>query len=70
VTGFVIKSNDGGHLPRPGGLHIMLMGLKQPLKLGQTFPVTLDLRQGRPGRDHRHRPAAETAQAQHEGMKM
>jgi copper(I)-binding protein len=25
----------------PGGLHIMLMGLKQPLKTGETFPVTL-----------------------------
>jgi len=40
VTGFVIKSNDGVTF-KPGGLHIMLMGLKQPLKLGQTFPVTL-----------------------------
>lgn len=26
----------------PGGLHIMLIGLKQPLKPGQTFPLTLD----------------------------
>lgn len=26
---------------RPGGLHIMLMHLKQPLKQGQSFPVTL-----------------------------
>lgn len=25
----------------PGGLHIMLMGLKQPLKTGETFPVML-----------------------------
>ena len=25
----------------PGGYHIMLEGLKQPLELGQTFPVTL-----------------------------
>ncbi|SRR5258708_4952935 len=25
----------------PGGLHIMLVGLKQPLKEGQTFPLTL-----------------------------
>ena len=40
VTGFVIKSNDGVTF-KPGGLHIMLMGLKQPLKIGQTFPVTL-----------------------------
>jgi hypothetical protein len=25
----------------PGGYHIMLMGLKQPLKQGDVFPVTL-----------------------------
>ena len=26
---------------KPGGMHIMLMGLKQPLKKGETFPLTL-----------------------------
>ncbi|MCF8505495.1 MAG: copper chaperone PCu(A)C [Caulobacter sp.] len=26
---------------RPGGFHLMLMGLKQPLKTGEQFPVTL-----------------------------
>ncbi|MFQ5618570.1 MAG: copper chaperone PCu(A)C [Rhodospirillales bacterium] len=26
---------------KPGGLHIMLMGLKSPLKQGETFPMTL-----------------------------
>lgn len=26
---------------RPGGLHIMLMGLKQPLQEGERFPLTL-----------------------------
>jgi hypothetical protein len=25
----------------PGGLHVMLMGLKQPLHAGQSFPLTL-----------------------------
>ena len=25
----------------PGGMHIMLLGLKQPLKAGQSFPLTL-----------------------------
>jgi periplasmic copper chaperone A len=25
----------------PGGMHVMLVGLKQPLKEGQTFPLTL-----------------------------
>ena len=26
---------------KPGGLHLMLMGLKAPLKAGDTFPMTL-----------------------------
>jgi len=26
---------------QPGGLHLMLMGLKQPLRQGETLPVTL-----------------------------
>jgi copper(I)-binding protein len=26
---------------KPGGIHMMLMGLKQPLSEGQTFPLTL-----------------------------
>jgi periplasmic copper chaperone A len=26
----------------PGGIHIMLMGLKEPLKAGQSFPLTLN----------------------------
>ena len=26
---------------RPGGAHVMLEGLKQPLKVGETFPLTL-----------------------------
>jgi copper(I)-binding protein len=26
----------------PGGYHIMLMGLKQPLKQGDAFPITLN----------------------------
>ena len=28
---------------KPGGAHIMLVGLKQPLRLGQSFPLTLYL---------------------------
>ena len=27
---------------KPGGEHIMLLGLNQPLREGQTFPLTLD----------------------------
>jgi copper(I)-binding protein len=39
---------DGVDLPpgkpttlKPGGMHIMLMGLRHPLKAGQSFPMTL-----------------------------
>lgn len=28
-------------LLQPGGLHVMLMGLKAPLRLGESFPMTL-----------------------------
>ena len=27
---------------KPGGMHIMIMGVKQPLQAGSTFPLTLD----------------------------
>jgi copper(I)-binding protein len=27
---------------KPGGLHVMLMGLKHPLVEGETFPLTLE----------------------------
>ena len=46
----VMKMRAGPNLPVPaggtvtfvpGGLHIMLMGLKQPLVAGQSFPLTL-----------------------------
>jgi copper(I)-binding protein len=40
VPDFTIKANDGATF-EPGGLHIMLMGLKQQLKIGDSFPVTL-----------------------------
>jgi copper(I)-binding protein len=30
----------------PGGYHIMLMGLTQPLSAGQTFPLTLTFADG------------------------
>ncbi|AUZ04813.1 MULTISPECIES: copper chaperone PCu(A)C [Vitreoscilla] len=37
-----------GHVTlQPGGLHVMLMGLKQPLKLQQTFPLVLKYASGR-----------------------
>ena len=33
---------------KPGGYHIMLMGLKQPLKQGETFPLTLTFEHAAP----------------------
>ncbi len=30
----------------PGGLHIMFLGLKQPLKAGESFPLTLTFEKG------------------------
>lgn len=38
---------DGHVTLQPGGLHVMLMGLKQPLKLQQTFPLVLQYESGR-----------------------
>ena len=32
----------GSVLLAPGGLHVMLMGLPQPLKAGTTLPLTLN----------------------------
>ncbi len=31
---------------RPGGYHLMLLGLKQDLKAGMTFPIELDFERG------------------------
>ena len=33
---------------KPGGLHLMLMGLKQPLQAGSRFPLTLRFERGAP----------------------
>lgn len=35
-----VKANSTVALA-PGGIHVMLTGLKQPLKVGQSFPITL-----------------------------
>ncbi len=39
---------DAGHtrLLQPGGFHVMLIGLKQPLQQGQSFPLELIYRDG------------------------
>jgi periplasmic copper chaperone A len=50
MTGMVMKMRpiSGVDIPAhkpvmlaPGGMHIMLIGLKSPLKAGQSFPLTL-----------------------------
>jgi periplasmic copper chaperone A len=41
VPALPLQPNDPVTL-KPGGYHIMLMGLKQQLKDGETFPVTLN----------------------------
>jgi copper(I)-binding protein len=40
VADLAIKAN-GNAAFEPGGLHIMLTGLKQPLKVGDSFPLRL-----------------------------
>lgn len=40
VADLPVKANEA-LVFAPGGLHVMLMGLKQPLKLGDSFPLTL-----------------------------
>jgi copper(I)-binding protein len=47
VTDFKIKANEGVTF-KPDGLHIMLMGLKQPLRIGDSFPVTLSFAKAGP----------------------
>jgi copper(I)-binding protein len=33
---------------RPGGYHLMLLGLNAPLKVGESFPLTLNFQHGQP----------------------
>ena len=42
-----VKANDGVTFA-PGGLHVMLMGLKQQLQLGDSFPLTLNFAKAGP----------------------
>lgn len=41
VSGIELQPSDKISMQPGHGYHIMLMGLKQPLKLGDTFPLTL-----------------------------
>jgi copper(I)-binding protein len=47
VPDLLVKANDGVTFA-PGGLHVMLMGLKQQLKPGDSFPLTLDFAKAGP----------------------
>jgi copper(I)-binding protein len=48
--GLEIKPGETVEL-KPGSLHVMLMGLKQPLEKGQKVKGTLEIREGWEGRD-------------------
>lgn len=40
VAAVPVKAGGGAEF-KPGGMHIMLLGLKHPLKAGDSFPLTL-----------------------------
>ncbi len=55
MTGMIMKMRqvDAIDVPagkpvtlKPGGFHVMLLGLQQPLKEGQSFPLTLTFEKG------------------------
>ncbi|MFD2356939.1 copper chaperone PCu(A)C [Nonomuraea ferruginea] len=45
--GFVVPAR-GSHELKPGGDHIMLMGVKEEVKPGAEIPITLTLQEGPP----------------------
>ena len=45
VTALDLPAGRGVEL-KPGGYHVMLMDLKQQLKIGDTVPITLEIEQG------------------------
>jgi copper(I)-binding protein len=45
VQGIDVKPGETAAL-KPGGFHVMLLGLKQPLVEGQSFPLTLTFEKG------------------------
>ena len=47
ITGLDIPAGQPVTL-QPGGDHLMLMGLNQPLHEGQSFPLTLDFEKAGP----------------------
>jgi periplasmic copper chaperone A len=42
VTGGLAVAANGSVKLKPGSYHVMLIGLKKPLKAGETIPLTLD----------------------------
>jgi len=41
LAGIEVKAGERVEL-KPGGMHLMLTGLKAPLRIGQSFPLTLN----------------------------
>jgi periplasmic copper chaperone A len=41
VTAIAVTPGAAATILRPGGAHVMLEGLKQPLKVGESFPLSL-----------------------------
>ena len=42
ITGGLPVAANGSVVLKPGGYHVMLIGLKKPLKADETIPLTLD----------------------------
>jgi copper(I)-binding protein len=47
LAAIVVKAGERVEL-KPGGMHLMLTGLKAPLKVGQSFPLTLTFEKAGP----------------------
>ncbi len=56
---------------KPGGFHLMFVGLKEPLKVGQQLPAQAPLREGRRGhgRDQRRRAGRPGGAAEEDALK-
>lgn len=48
VEGGLTLPKGGEVKLKPGGYHVMLMGLKAPLQAGQKFPLTLNFKNAKP----------------------
>jgi hypothetical protein len=46
IEGGVVVPAGGSATLAPGGMHIMLMSLNEPLEVGKVFPLTLEFDDG------------------------